>query len=191
MVIVELNGNIKKRNQAVYDKINVLLPEVKTAFGYNDVQAKRFISSICKLITFWFELNYKGLSTLDVVTFLRKCVAEGWVRKDDAFVNESLGFYDGIFLKTLATKFGVDAIGVNGFDEFLAWAETQGDFVGTIRIISKSGGRHSLICYKLNGKLYISDTSSRGIGVPFEKHINKDNFIYFTMLMALTEKKDA
>lgn len=182
MIIAELNSNVKKRNQFVFGKENVILPEVKTAFGYKDVQAKRFISSICKLITFWFELNSKELSTLDVVGFLRKCVAEGWVRKEDAYINEALGYYDGVFLKTLATKFGVDAIGVNGFQEFLDWAETQGDFVGTIRIISKSGGRHSLICYKQNGKLYISDTSSRGIGVDFFKHINKDNFVYYTMI---------
>ena len=182
MIIAELNGNVKKRNQFVFDKANILLPEVKTAFGYNDVQAKKFISSICKLITFWFELNSKELSTLDVVGFLRKCVAEGWVRKDDAYINESLGYYDGVFQKTLATKFGVDAIGVNGYDEFIKWADAQGDFVGTIRIISKTGGRHSLICYKQNGKLFISDTSSRGIGVDFHIHINKENFVYYTQL---------
>ena len=36
--------------------------------------------------------------------------------------------------------------------------------------------------YKVKDKLYISDTSSRGVGVLFEKWINKDNFVYFTML---------
>jgi len=183
MNILELNNSIKIRNQFIFNSINVLLPEVKTAFGYNDINAKKFIASICKLITFWFEAYYKNLFSYDVISFLRKCVNEGIIRKEDAYLNESLGFYDGIFQKSFAEKFNINATGMNNYKNFIIWALKQKEFVGTLRIInSKETGKHSLIVYKQNNSLFISDTSSRGIGVPFEKFINEKNFIYFTSL---------
>lgn len=182
-LIKSLREMIIPRNQFEFKSNNVLLGEVKTAFGYNDVDAKIFISSICKLLTFYIEAYVKGFLVIDVVTFLRVCVNSGWVKKEDAYVNESLGFYDGVFQKSLAEKFKINAMGIGSYEEFITWSLTQKEFIGTLRIQNKSKtGKHSLIVYKNEGNMFIDDTSSRGIDEPFEKHINIDNFVYFTML---------
>jgi len=184
MNIIELNKNIKCRNQFVFDKQNILLGEVKNAFGCDDVQAKRFIASICKFLAFYLEAQAKGLITYDVVTYLRKCIADKLVRKDDAYVLESYGFYDGVFQHTFADYFGIKSIAFDKYDKFIEWTKTQTEYIATIRIVNrKKTGKHSLISYKQNDKLFISDTSNRGIATPFEKEINAQNFIYATIMI--------
>jgi len=182
MLITELNKSIEIRNQFVFNAKNVLLNEVKTAYGYNDTQAKKSISSICKELTFALEAINKNLMSNDIISFLKKCATNGWVNPENSYLNETLGFYDGVFKKSFAEKFNINAVGINSFDAFIKWTNSQTEFIGTLRIVSNSGGRHSLICYKYNGKLYISDTSNRGIGVLFSKYITSKNFVYFTML---------
>lgn len=183
MDIIKLNNDIKIRNQFVFDAKNVLLTEVKTAYNYNDAQAKTSIASICKEITFCIEAMNKNFISNDVVGFLKKCKDNGWVNPENSYLNETLGFYDGVFKKSFAEKFGINAIGHNSYDAFIKWSNIQIEFIGTLRIVNAKGdGKHSLICYKQNNKLFISDTSSRGIGVDFYKYINKTNFVYFTSL---------
>jgi len=183
MDIIKLNNSIATRNQFVFDSKNLLLKEVKTAFEFNDIQAKKSIGSICKLITFGLEAISKNLIEDSVIAFLSKCKNNHWIKPEDSYLLESFGFYDGVFQILFAKKFGIDVIGSNNYEEFITWSLTQTEFIGTLRIINaKKTGRHSLIVYKINGIMFISDTSNRGIGVLFEDYININNFIYFTSL---------
>lgn len=183
MDIIKLNNSIAIRNQFIFNSKNILLNEVKIAFKFDEIQAKKSIGSICKLITFGLEAISKNLIKDDVIAFLIICKDNHWIRPEDSYLLESFGFYDGVFQISFAKKFGINVIGSNNYEEFITWSLTQIEFIGTLRIINaKKTGKHSLIVYKTNGVLFISDTSNRGIGVPFENYITINNFIYFTSL---------
>ena len=178
----KLNSLIQPRNQSHIGADNVLLPEVMGALNVDTATAKRFMESTCKFLTFWIEANFKGLYTDDFPTYLKLCVKNGWVRAKDAYLTESYGISDGSFQHTFADKFNISATAIGSFNEFITFADSQDEFVGILRIVSQTGGKHSLICYKAENKLCLSDTSFRGIGVDLNKYITKKNFIYFTMM---------
>ena len=177
-----LNSLIEPRNQSHIGADNVLLPEVMGALSVDTATAKTFMSSTCKFLTFWIEANFKGLYTDDFPTYLKLCVKNGWVRAADAYLTESYGISDGSFQHTFADKFNINSTAVGSFDAFNTYAAGQTEFVGILRIVSNTGGKHSLICYKADGKLLLSDTSYRGIGVDMNKFISSKNFIYFTTM---------
>ena len=174
----KLNNDIKIRNQYKYDKENILLSELTYATGLKGNKVKRLAHSVCKEITFGLEATAKGLIQTDLKTYFKDCVDKGYVRREDGWLNESYSVVDNVFLHTFSDKFGITAEAFGSYDEFIIYTALRKEFICTLRIVSNSGGKHSLICYKFNGKLLISDTSGRGIAQPFEKYINKNNFLY-------------
>lgn len=179
--INKLNEDVQIRNQFP-KKPNLLTNELITATGFDSKKAMKLQQSVCKALTFWLEGFNKNLLNLDFTAYYKKCIDNNWIRKDDAWLNLEFGFVDNVLKTEFADKFNIKVFGINNYDEFISWANKQDHFLGTLRIVSKSGGKHSLETYKQDSKLYISDTSSRGIGTLFSKEINSKNFIYFTML---------
>ena len=177
-----LNNNIKTRSQSSFTKDNVLPSELMVVCGVDEKTAKNIAGSVCKWITFGFELIEKGLFNGTIQEYFQKCIDEGWVRKTDGWLNLSWSYTDGKFEHDLGDKFGITASAIGTWKEFMDWANIQDSFIGTLRIVSKTVGKHSLICYKENGNIYISDTSYRGIGVLLSDHIDEKNFIYFTCM---------
>ena len=181
--IANLDRDVAIRNQKVFDKSNVLLYELVNATGCTIPQAKDTAASVCKWLTFGLESIAKGLIQMDVQSYFKFCVEQGYVRGSDGWLNLNYGIVDGVFKTDLADKFNIQAKAFATYAEFMAYANTQTEFLGTLRIVSKTGGKHSLICYKGGGNLYISDTSYRGIHVLFSDHIDVNNFIYYTEMI--------
>jgi hypothetical protein len=174
----KLNNDIRIRNQYTFDKNNILLSELTYATGLKGQKVKDLAHSVCKWETFGIEAINKGLIQTDLKTYFKDCVDLGYVKKEDGWLNESYSIINGVFEHTFSDKFNIVAEAFNSYDKFIIYTGLRKELICTLRIVSKSGGKHSLICYKTNSQLFVSDTSSRGIAEPFEKHINKDNFIY-------------
>ena len=176
----KLDHDISIRNQKVFDKSNVLLYELVSATSCTIPQAQDKAATVCKWMTFGLEGIAKGFIQMDLQGFFKYCVTQGYVRGSDGWLNESYSIIDGVFQHTFSDKFNIAAKAIGSFDEFMNYANAQDSFLGTLRIVSKTGGKHSLETYKTDGQLYISDSSYRGIHELFSDHIDKDKFIYYT-----------
>jgi len=188
---VELNNLIRDRNQYPNGS-NLLTRELMIGTPCGKEHALQQQASVCKEVTFWIEMFFKKFTNMLFEQFHSRCIQNNWVRATDAYLNLAYGFYNDKFKDDFSQKFNVSAMGINSFTAFIDWAKSESEFVGksenefvgTLRIVnSKKTGSHSVICYKQDNQLYISDTSTRGIGVSFEKFINKDNFQYFTTMI--------
>ena len=183
MDIIALNTDIEQRNQFP-QKPNLLTQELITATSFDTKQALKLQSSVCKAITFWFEAKHKSLLDMDFASYYKHCIDNNYIRKEDAWINLEFGYSNGILKTEYADKFNIGVSGCPDYKSFIEWSKSQTEFLGTLRIVSKTGGKHSLICYKKADKIFISDTSSRGIASPFDVYITSMNFIYFTSLKA-------
>jgi hypothetical protein len=182
MNIQKLNQDIQIRNQ--FPKTaNILTGELQKATEFDIDKTLKLQTSVCKALTFWIEGYNKELIKMSFTDYYKYCIDKNWIRAEDAWLNLEFGFSNGVLKTEMADKFNIKINGIANFDQFINWANTQDFFIGTLRIVSKTGGKHSLICYKYNGKLYISDTSNRGIAELFDKHIARKNFLYFTTMI--------
>lgn len=156
-----------------------LITYIKDAGVKNPERAAR---SACKLICFYIELFVKNLTMLDFTTFIKECIDNGFVRAEDFWLNST----QADMLKHFCPSASFNE--TYSYDEYIRLVK-KGRFMGTVRIftgLTDNGKKkkHSIISYSDPATRIpvLADTSYRGIHEPVDKHIDKDNFSYFTYL---------
>lgn len=162
-------SQLKSKNHLIMDIMNVCECDEDTA--------EETAEAICKVVTFWIEAFSKELFDYEFIEYYQKCLDSDYVIKDKR------GYYTylALTLAQLAEKYDFEIKEINSFQEFCNYKKNE-EFLGIVRIKTKSG-MHSIICYRdASGKLKLSDTWDRGYDVDFFKFVNEDNFKYFTEL---------
>lgn len=143
---------------------------------------ERSADSACKLICFFIELVSKGIYGDDFIEFIKKAVNDGSLRGKDFWLNET---QTQMIKHYSDTAFVVE---VNSFDKYMELLSIK-RIIGTVRILTGKNSegkdtKHSIISYCDPGSAIpvISDTGKRGIKERVSKHIDKNNFLYFTYI---------
>ena len=144
--------------------------------------AERAASSACKTICFYIESFVKNLHERDFPQFLTECVALNYIRSKDFWLQATQAEMVKHYSDTARV------VEINDYDDFMEHLKT-GKKIGTVRIkIGKydngTDKKHSIIACSdpATSMPVLYDTGSRGHGVPVEKYVDKDNFVYFTYI---------
>lgn len=168
---------VSERNQ--FKTPNLLTEEIQHAIIINQEQAIETAEGLCKVLTFWIEAYSKELIDFSFTEYYKLCIDKGYI------VQSQSGLYTwmALSLDDFADRFDIEISEIGSFRKFCNYKKND-EFLGTLRIKSKSGGLHSLVAFRNQaGQLKIADTSSRGIDVDLHKHINENNFKYFTEMI--------
>jgi len=160
--IQTLNDIIRHYNQ--YTDKSLLWHVIKDVLNCSEEEAKERAKEYCNVISFYALCFSVGKLNVTIDEFLENGIMSGDIRKD-GFIKADK--------KKLLNKYGYD-LKMNYSERM---TDLQDGFY-QMKIKSRGGGFHFIACYFKDEKLYLSDTSNRGIGVFAEDVVTKKQFMW-------------
>jgi hypothetical protein len=150
-----------------------LFEEIQTALGCSKKAAKDYAKTHCNLISTYAIFRASGIYKEDYLSFFKFML-------DNNHCNAAGRIFTG--KEVIAKKFGTD-ITINYFydyeDILNPFRIDKHKFV-QYKIKGNTTGDHFMAGYVTDGKLYLSDTSYRGIAVLAEEFITPKNFTWLS-----------
>ena len=152
-----------KENSALWITVSEVFQELNLEFEGDNIQ--EIDDEYCNVISFYALCFAVGFIRVSFHDFLYDGLKSGDIRKD--------GFIKSGKDKLLA-KYGID-FKLRYYDTM----ENLPDGFYQMKIKSP----HFMACYSVDGTLYLSDTSSRGIGVVASKKVSKKEFMWLLRIV--------
>jgi hypothetical protein len=151
---------------------SLLYSEIMKAIDCKMSEAKEYAATHCNMLSLWAILradsNYdKGYSEFFKWMLVENnCTVKGYINKDKEIIFKSLGIneYTGKYFEEYEDVLNPIRLDIDRFYQ--------------MKIKGNTSGFHFMACYIQGDKLYITDSSSRGIGVPAVDHITEKNFVW-------------
>ena len=168
--IREFNDIIASHNQFTHNSL--LWAAIKDVWKVSEKKAKQRAKEFCNVISFYAVLKSSDLINVSLYQFMldgkkNKYKLRSIIRKDGYIRSK----------RALLKIYGV-SLDWKYFETYICF---DTDFLDEkcfyqMRISTGKRSKHFMGAYVENGKLYLSDSSSRGIGVLARNKIDKDQF---------------
>lgn len=163
-MIDKLNRLVESHNQ--FKDSSELWKDIQIVTECSDKQAKKWAGEHCNMVSFWMMINARNILEIDYPSYFRTCLDQGFCRED------------GYMFKTkdiVMAHWGIDFKRVyhESWDSIEDPSELDEDKLYQLKIKG-----HYMSAYIEDGEFKLSDTSSRGIGVPVMDVIKKKQFIW-------------
>lgn len=151
---------------------SLLYDEILKTLDCKLSEAKSYAATHCNMLSFWAILRADSKYDKGYSEFFKwmltenNCTVQGYINKDKEEILKQLNITD-----CTGTYF-------EEYEDVLSPIRLNPDKFYQIKIKGNTSGFHFMACYVNDKKLYLSDTSSRGIGVEAEKFITDKNFIW-------------
>lgn len=151
------------------DRKSLLFPAIQSVLKCSQAESERLAATHCNLESTYAPCRAKGLFNNEYADFFKKCLDSKYVTKQGYITDKPL------LMKYL--KIDTPLTTYRDYEDILnPLHRLDPNKFYQIKIFADSGGDHFLSSYIKGEKLYISDSSYRGIGVSALDFINEDNF---------------
>ena len=176
----KLNELARTHNQFTNDE---LIQRLSTTMGWSYKYSKKMLGSHCNTLSSWIILSAYGTLDLPYEDFFKwgrytsvydetaYYTAKAW--KDDGYMNVRFQWICKALGVTLNPEY------LYSFDLLSNTDELRTDVF--YQTVIKG---HFMASYIQDGKVYLADTSSRGVGVLAETYIKKSQFKYLAMMVS-------
>lgn len=165
-----LNSIIESYPQ--FKENSLLHSEIMKTIDCKFSEAKEYSATHCNMLSMWAILradsNYdKGYS--EFFKWMLKenhCTVKGYINKDKEIILKQLGIkdYSGKYFEEFEDVLNPIRLDMSKFYQ--------------MKIKGNTSGFHFMACYIVGDKLYLSDSSNRGVGVPALDYITNKNFVW-------------
>ena len=163
-MIDALNNLVRTHNQFKDD--SELWRDIQAVTECSDKQAKKWAGEHCNMVSFWMMINARKILEIDYPTYFQACLDEGFCR-EDGYINKTKDI--------ILAHWGIEykRAYFETWDNVKDPSDLSEDKLYQFKIKG-----HYMSSYIQDGQVMISDTSSRGIGVPALKVIKQKQFIW-------------
>lgn len=165
-----LNSIIESYPQ--FKENSLLYSEIMKTIDCKFSEAKEYAATHCNMLSFWAIIRSDSKYDKGYSEFFKWMIEENYCNHKGYIKTEK---------ETILKALDIDDCTGNYFEEYedvIDPLRLDSNRFYQMKIKGNTSGFHFMACYVDGGKLYLSDSSSRGIGVPAINHITDKNFIW-------------